>query len=149
MGIIKAGLSKWVFPVALLGLPGLAYAGPWFICGNLGQLSGCQLPAYPTTHYEYAIQYSSIDPLPVTCGIWNVGWRIHNKEPQFVISDNPTSGMRWGGFVFYSGTLATDDDECQSGTWRHRYWYLDANNAIITSLGGNGCINQPLYCRAR
>ncbi|HYO59551.1 hypothetical protein [Archangium sp.] len=148
MRITQAGLSKWTIPLALLGLPGLAHAGSWFVCGNLGQLSSCQLPGYPTTQYEYAIQYSAMEPLPVACVTWNVGWRIHNKEPHFVHSDNPASGMKWGGSVFYSGTHATDDDDCQSGTWRHRYWHLDANNAIVTGWS-NGCVNQPLYCRVR
>jgi len=148
VGVTKTYLLKRVATLALLGLPGLAYAGDWFVCGNLGQLSNCQLPTYPTTQYEYAIQWNSPEPLPVACVTWNVGWKIQNKQPYFVDSDIPTSGMHWGGFMFYSGTPATDDDVCQSGTWRHRYWYLDANNAVVAT-SSSGCINQPIYCRVR
>jgi hypothetical protein len=144
----KTLLLKQLAPLAILSLPSMTHAGDWFVCGSLGQLSNCQLPAYPASQYEYAIQYTSLEPLPVACVTWNVGWRIHNKEPHFVSSDNPTSGMRWGGFMFYSGTHAADDDVCQSGTWRHRYWHLDANNAIVAGWS-NGCINQSLYCRIR
>jgi hypothetical protein len=149
MRAAKLILLKSVVPLAALVLPCLAYANSWFICGNLGQLSNCQLPGYPSTEYEYAIQWTtSPEPLPVACVTWNVGSKVQNKEPHFVYSDNPTSGMRWGGFMFYSGTNAADDDVCQSGTWRHRYWYLDANNTIVAAFS-NGCINPPLYCRAR
>lgn len=69
-----------------------------------------------------------------------------------VASDDPSVGMRWGGYIAYNGTAATDDDEgtapgnCAPGTWRHRYWALGANNAV-EPLFSNGCINLPIYCR--
>lgn len=132
--------------LAFLVLPSLAHASEWFLCGNLGELSSCELPQYPTTHYEYGIVYNPKQPVPVICSRWNVGLRLHNKDPYFTRSDNPTSGMLWGGFMFYTNTLATDDDECRSGTWRHRYWHLGADNAVVAD-GGNGCLNPPIYCR--
>jgi len=148
MSITKTALLKLTISLAILGLPSMAYAGDWFLCGNLGQLSGCQLPSYPTTRYEYGIAYNSDEPHPLACTTWNVGRRVFNKLPYFVYSDNPQAGMKWGGFMFYTGTFATDDDQCQSGTWRHRYWWLDPNNNIIPA-DSNGCINPPVYCRLR
>lgn len=50
--------------------------------------------------------------------------------------------------MFYTGTAAADDNECQSGTWRHQYWYLGSNN-VVSPYGSNGCISAPLMCRAR
>ena len=110
----------------------------------------CQLP-YPSTHYEYGIAYNSREPLPVVCTSWNVGARLYNKDPYFVQSDNPTAGMRYGGFVFYTGTQA-DDDNCPIEQWRHRYWYINPDGGI-TVWAGNGCYgrgrNLTVYCRAR
>ena len=148
MGVVKSGVVKFVVLLALVALPRVAQAGEWFHCGNLGQLSACQLQAYPATKYEYGIAYNTSWPVSVTCSGWNVGWRIYNTAPYFVVSDNPSANMLWGGFMFYTGTHATDDDECLSGTWRHRYWSLGANNAV-TPFWGNGCINMPIYCRSR
>lgn len=148
MGVGKAGIVRAVVPLALVALPCMAQGGEWFPCGNVGQLVNCQLQAYPVTKYEYGIWYNVQAPVPVNCSTWDVGFRIYNKDPYFVDSNNPQVGLRWGGFVFYTGTYATDDDECQSGTWRHRYWFSGANNMVVTSWS-NGCINQPLYCRVR
>jgi len=148
MSVTKAALLKLTISLAILVLPSMAYASEWFLCGNLGQLSLCQLPSYPTLRYEYGIAYNTDEPLPIACTGWNVGRRVQNKQPYFVYSDNPANSMKWGGFVFYTGTHATDDDECQSGTWRHRYWWLDTNTTVTTA-SSNGCINQPIYCRIR
>jgi hypothetical protein len=147
MGVNKMGAVKSAVVLSLLAVPSSAMASEWFPCGNLGQLSNCQVPNFPATKYEYGIAYNGPQPKSIACLGWNVGWRVHNKEPYFVFSDNPANGVSWGGFVFYTGTYSTDDDECQSGTWRHRYWYLSANNAITTG-SSNGCINPPLFCRA-
>ena len=125
---------------------------PWVACGSLGEIDtiACQLPAYPSRDYEYAVSYNSREPLPVVCTYWNRGVRMYNKIPYLVFSDNPTAGMRHGGFIFYTGTDATDDDTCAAGQWRHRYWYLDADNTV-TTLASNGCYgsNLTLFCRFR
>lgn len=138
-------------PLALLALGiGSAQAAPWVVCGNLTTLSPvtCQIPGRPSTAWEYAIAYNSTEPLPVVCTSWNVGGRIANKEPYLVYSDNPAVNLRWGGFVFYQNTLASDDDACALG-YRHRYWVLGANN-LITTGDSNGCYTtQAVYCRRR
>ncbi|BBD69099.1 hypothetical protein NIES4072_35720 [Nostoc commune NIES-4072] len=134
-----------------------AYASDWLLCGNLSQIdvnNGCQIPNYPSGRYEYAISYNTNEPLPVVCSSWNVGLRIYNKQPYMVLSDNPSAGMSYGGFIFYRGTQASDDATatCSSGEWRHRYWRLTQNNAIQTDFyGSNGCYGAelPVYCRAR
>jgi hypothetical protein len=127
-----------------------AQAGDWFVCGNLLEIGwSCQLANYPSTHYEYGVAYNAREPHPVTCSYWNYGMRIYNKLPYFVSSDNPQTGSFWGGFILYTGTLATDDDTCSGGTWRHQYWHLDANNAA-KAYYSNGCLGGlAIYCRAR
>jgi hypothetical protein len=128
-----------------------AHAGPWFPCGDITQVGwSCQLASYPSTHYEYGIAYNTNEPQVVNCSYWNYGRRITNRHPYLVMSDNPSTSMRWGGFTFYTGTLASDDPTCSGGTWRHRYWWLDGNNGISTGQS-NGCFNSSLilYCRTR
>ncbi|MFY2559130.1 hypothetical protein ACN469_15975 [Corallococcus terminator] len=139
-----------IVPLLIVGLSGVSGAAEWIGCGRVDQLVACQLPNYPSTRYEYgmAVYNDTPEPQPVACLGWNIGWRIHNKEPHFIHSDNPTIGTKWGGFMFYMGTSATDDDTCLAGTWRQRYWHLDANNSIVTGWS-NGCFNQVIYCRAR
>ncbi|MCC5601100.1 hypothetical protein [Nostoc favosum] len=132
-----------------------AYASDWIQCGNLSQIdvNTCQILNYPTSSYEYAISYNTAEPLPVVCTQWNVGARIYNKQPYIIQSDNPTTSMSYGGFIFYRGTLASDDATatCSSGQWRHKYWRLTQNNIIDTALGSNGCYGAetPVFCRAR
>jgi hypothetical protein len=132
-------------------------AAPWVACGTLGQLTVANratLPGKPLASYEYGITYNSSEPMPIITTSWNVGLRIYNKSSYLVETDNPELGMLMGGFIFYSGTQATDDN-CGSGNWRHHYWNNDPNNQIIL-LGGNGCYgatgasgNLPIYCRLR
>ena len=138
-----------LLPLASLALTTSALAAEWVTCGTLNQMSGCQLADYPSTRYEYGIAYNSTEPMPAICTRWNHGERIYNKLPYFVYSDDPTS-MNWGGFVFYTGTDAADDDTCGAGQWRHRYWKFESSGAVIAP-GGNGCYgtNQPVYCRLR
>lgn len=142
-GDFDEGSRAFTEPVAI---------APWFACGNLGQVntSTCQLPEYPILDYEYAIGYNSREPLPVVCTLWNRGVRLYNKTPYLIFSDNPTTVMRYGGAVFYTGTDASDDDSCASGQWRHRYWQLEAGNAV-TAGQSNGCYgsNLAIYCRSR
>jgi hypothetical protein len=75
--------------------------------------------------------------------------RIANKQPYFVESDDPSLGMRYGGFVFYQNTFAGDDDECAGiGGYRHWYWRLTTDNGVERTFS-NGCDNvTPVYCRA-
>lgn len=141
--------AKWAGIVVVMGLagtPGMAFAGEWFQCGYLGQLVNCELPSFPVTRHEYGIAFNTKQPQVVTCSTWNVGYRIYNRDPYFTYSDNPSVSANWGGSVFYTGTNATDDDGCQSGTWRHRYWTLGTNNVISTG-NSQGCINQIIWCR--
>jgi len=143
-------LRPLVLAVALFTAAPASAAG-WFACGNLSQIGwSCQLASYPNAQYEYGIAYNTSEPLVVTCSWWNYGMRVYNQHPYMVQSDNPQSGSRWGGFLLYTGTLATDDDTCSGGNWRHNYWHLDPNN-VVTMPWGNGCIgsNLPIYCRAR
>jgi hypothetical protein len=127
-------------------------ATPWTICGTVSQFTtanGGTIPGYSPLQNEYAIAYNQIEPVPVISTLWNQGIRIQNKEPYFVNSDNPLSGMKRGGFVLYKGTQASDDN-CPSGGLRHRYWYIAPDNTVNLGLGGNGCLNNtPVYCRLR
>jgi len=131
-------------------------AAPWTNCGNITQLApttiwiGGEIPGYPSTKYEYAIAYNTTEPVPIVVTSWNQGTRIANKEPYLVISDNPATGMKQGGFVFYKGTLASDDASCAAGTIRHRYWWINTDNTVATGYS-NGCYGAtiPVYCRAR
>jgi hypothetical protein len=128
-----------------------AQAGEWFACGDLTQIGwSCQLANYPTRNYEYGIAYNSAEPHAVACLYWNYGMRIQNRLPYITFSDNPQTGSRWGGFILYTGTLASDDDICTNGSWRHQYWHLDPNNVVVTP-GGNGCLGSSttIYCRVR
>jgi hypothetical protein len=127
-------------------------AAPWFVCGNLSQMTvanNATIPGRPITQYEYGIAYNPTEPIPVVVTHWNIGLRITNKQPYMVISDNPAVSMNQGGFVFYSGT-SSSDDTCGVGSWRHRYWWTDATNVVRTG-GSNGCygVAQPVYCRLR
>jgi len=145
------GLLAGIAVLTGLAASAPAHAAGWFQCGNLLQVGwSCQVTGYPNTQYEYGIAYNSSEPLPVNCTYWNYGMRIYNRDPYFVMSDNPASSMNWGGFAFYFGTLATDDDTCNN-SWRHRYWFLHQNNAVYTGVGGNGChgAEVPIFCRAR
>lgn len=137
-------------------------AAPWTNCGNITQITplsngavivpaiGGEIPGYPSTKYEYAIAYNTSEPVPVVVTAWNYGIRIANKEPYFVFSDNPATGMQQGGFVFYKGTQASDDASCAAGTIRHRYWWINTDNTVATGYS-NGCYGAtiPVYCRAR
>ena len=130
----------------------LAQAAAWEVCGTLGNLNPvtCTLPGRPLTICEYGMAYSTFEPVPVVCTTWNTGVRIANKQPYFVESDDPSLGMRYGGFVFYQNTYAADDDECAGiGGYRH-YWRLTTNNVVERTFGSNGCDNvSPVYCRAQ
>lgn len=149
---MKGLAIRWVLSMAVLLAAVPASAAPWVACGNLSQINAnCQLPSYPSTHYEYGMQYNTTEPQLVTCSYWNTGLRIYNRLPFVVEGDNPQLGVRWGGFMFYTGTLAPDDDTCPSGEWRHQYWRLDANNIVLSNLFSNGCFGTtlPIFCRAR
>jgi hypothetical protein len=127
-------------------------SNPWFLCGSLAALQSCSLASFPTDVYEYGFKYNSSEALAASCLFWNVGFRLINRNPYIIFSDNPTDGsMRFGGAMFYTGTNASDDDvpsQCPGGFWRQRYWYLDANN-VPQTIGSNGCVNLDLYCRLR
>lgn len=128
-----------------------AHAGNWFPCGNITQIGwSCQLTAYPSSQYDYGIAYNTAEPLTVTCSYWNYGMRISNRLPYHVWSDNPSTNTRWGGFMFYTSTLASDDDTCSGGSWRHRYWWMDNGNLVLTG-SSNGCYgsNLTIFCRSK
>jgi hypothetical protein len=137
-------------PFALLANAATAQGADWVACGTINQMSGTQLPNYPSVRYEYGIAYNGAEPLPAICTDWNRGFRCYNKQPYFVFSDNPAVGMQWGGFVFYTGTDASDDNLCLAGQWRHRYWWINSTGAISTG-SSNGCYGSELtlYCRRR
>ena len=132
-------------------------AAPWTTCGNITQitpiighaLSGGQIPGYPSRNSEYAIASHTTQQVAVVETAWNYGTRTANKEPYFIMSDNPATGMKQGGFVFYKGTLASED-ACPSGTIRPRYWSIITDNTVATGPS-NGCFGAaiPVYCRAR
>ncbi len=128
-----------------------AHANHWFPCGDITQIGwSCQLAAHPSTHYEYGIAYATAEPQVVTCSYWNYGMRVSNRLPFFVFSENPSTSMKWGGFTFYTSTLASDDDTCSNGTWRHRFWWLGQDNVVVPGWAGS-CHGTSLtiYCRAR
>jgi hypothetical protein len=134
----------------------------WAECGTILDLIGCEVPDRSPLAYEYGIAYNSAEPAVIKCTTWNKGIRVYNREPYFINADNPAT-MGWGGFVFYKGTLATDDDDTECGTaWRHHYWLLTTNN-VVNTIAGNACYGdttgkapngEPLtalkiYCRLR
>ncbi|MCP3138804.1 hypothetical protein [Pyxidicoccus xibeiensis] len=148
---MKASAASFVLISATLLAATPADAGNWFACGNLTQIGwSCQLPSYPSSHYEYGVAYNSAEPQVTNCAYWNYGLRLINRHPYIIASDNPQTGSLWGGFIFYTSTLASDDDTCSGGSWRHQYWILDSNNAV-KAIGSNGCAgsNHLIYCRAR
>jgi hypothetical protein len=135
---------------ALVALVGTVYAEPWQECGRLEDIRPltCQIPGQPLTEVEYGIAYNSTEPVPVICTTWNQGVRIANKTPYFVFSDDPSQTMRYGGFVFYQKTAATDDGQCRGG-YQHRYWFL-GKNTVVEVENSNGCtFDQPVFCRQR
>jgi len=135
----------------LVGMVSPVLAASWLSCGTLANITSCQIPGRPSTVYEYAIAYNTVEPVPVVCTSWNVGERIANKEPYFVLSDNPPVGMLRGGFVFYRDTNAADDD-CPGREFRHRYWVITVDNEVdLGFFPSNGCYstNLPIYCRRR
>ena len=128
---------------------------PWVLCGSLESLrigtSRCEINGFPVDQYEYGFAYNSKEVYVANCLFWNVGIRVANRLPYMVHSDNPSTGMSFGGAVFYTETFASDDDvpnSCASGNWRHRYWNMTANGDIATGFS-NGCLNLPLFCRRR
>ncbi|MEO8182176.1 MAG: hypothetical protein ABI895_25355, partial [Deltaproteobacteria bacterium] len=136
-------------PAAQFALLSDLGGGPWSSCGTLSDFNtACENPAFPTLEYQYAISFNSWEPMPVQCTGFNVGRRVYNALPYLINSDDPSQTMSWGGFLFYVGTNAADDDSCTSGTWRHRYWSLGANNSV-TATASNGCLNPIVYCRRR
>ncbi|HYX35184.1 MAG TPA: hypothetical protein VE954_18975 [Oligoflexus sp.] len=122
----------------------------WKPCGTIDQIAAvCSLPQFPLKDYEYAMIYNGEEPQPVTCVVWNRGKKIHNRLPYLIYTDDPSKDMKWGGFAFYTGTDAADDDSCPKGSWRHRYWSLSANNQVVTEFS-NGCVDKlEIYCRRR
>ena len=130
---------------------------PWLACGSLSQVSVTNIENnnanvisnYPLTNYEYGISYNGPEPLPIALTTWNQGVKIYNKIPYFVYSDNPAINMQLGGFVFYSGTIAADDN-CGAKAFRHKYWVINASDNVISSAS-NGCYGQgndlTIYCR--
>ena len=138
------------FAFTLLGST-LAQATSWEFCGRLRDIDPltCAITERPLTTFEYGIAYNTFEPLPVVCTTWNVGVRIANKEPYFIESDDPSLGMRYGGFVFYQNTAAADDEACAGG-YRHQYWRLTTDNVVEAAFGSNGCDNaSPVYCRVQ
>jgi len=137
--------------VALVAMVGTAHATNWEVCGTLRDLNPltCQIESRPLTQFEYGIAYITAEPVPVVCTFWNVGARIANKTPLLIDSDNPSLGMRYGGFVFYQNTAAADDEACAGG-YRHRYWHLTTDNRVEVIFGSNGCFfDLPVYCRGQ
>lgn len=130
-------------------LTGLPTASPWMACGTLTSITGnCQMANYPSTEYQYGVAYLT-GVIPYVCSFWNSGYRLYNRDPFFVDSDNPENGMLRGGVVFYTETEADDDDSCAlENKWRHRYWYIDETNAVQLLGSGNGCFDYQVYCRA-
>ena len=147
-------LKKLVF-FGLLFTVAQIQAAPWVACGNLSQMTvgnKATIPGFPLNKYEYGMIYNGFngnEPVPVLATTWNVGYRIYNKTPYMTFADNPSVSMNQGGFVFYSGTTAPDDN-CGVGGWRHRYWWTDSTNVVRTGAS-NGCygVAQPVFCRLR
>ena len=93
---------------------------PWVQVGELKDLLGTILPAYPIEEYEYGFKFNSQLIQRAMITNWNAGTRIYNMDMYFVNADDPNNGMRYGGSMFYIGTSATDDDSCEN-SWRHKY----------------------------
>jgi len=149
-GNMKTKLLRYACVTAVFSTVSMAEAAPWVPCGQIRNInmSSCELTGRPLTQHEYGIRWNSSEPLPIACVHWNRGARIHNKEPYFVLSDNPKTGQRWGGFVLYQGTDDPGDDACGSG-YLHQYWFLDSNN-VVSVPGGSGCqFDTQIYCRLR
>lgn len=125
----------------------------WFVGGDLNDLyngSG-KLVAFPPDQYEYGVKWIDDMIHRAVCTEWNVGLRFYNLDPYFVDSDNPATGMRWGGVIFYINTSSPDDDAATPSTWRHGYWYIDhtSSTTAIKIFGSNGYLPTSVYCRRR
>ena len=148
---MKTKMIQFCCLVALVAFVGTAQATNWEVCGLLREINPltCEIAGRPLTQFEYGIAYNTTEPVPVVCTFWNVGARIANKTPYFVESDDPSLGMRYGGFVFYQNTAAPDDEACAGG-YRHQYWRLTTDNVVEETFGTNGCyFDQAVYCRGQ
>jgi hypothetical protein len=148
---MRTRMTTFCCLVALVALVGTTQATSWELCGTLSNVSPltCEIAGRPLTQFEYGIAYITTEPVPVVCTYWNVGVRIANKTPLFIESDNPSLGMRYGGFVFYQNTAALDDEACAGG-YRQQYWRLSTDNVIEANIFSNGCyFDQPVFCRAQ
>ena len=150
---MKTKITQFCCLVALVAFVSTAHASNWEFCGLLRDIdpATCQIASRPLTIYEYGIAYNTpAEPVPVVCTFWNVGARIANKTPYFIESDDPSAGMRYGGFVFYQNTFSADDDECIGG-YRHWYWRLTTDNIVERTFGTNGCYsdNLAVFCRGQ
>lgn len=150
-------LQRIFSAVILLSATSLTYAGSWAACGTLADLANGNgvLPGKTLVNYEYGIAYNSPEPLPVHVTTWNVGIRVYNKLPYLIETDNPedVNANKLGGFIFYRGTYASDDN-CGAGSFRHHYWAQDTDHTAILNYNGyysNGCYgkNITVYCRTR
>jgi len=125
----------------------------WFVGGDLSDLynGGGRLSAYPPEEYEYGLNYIDHMIHRAVCTKWNLGLRFYNVDPYFVDSENPSTGMRWGGNIYYIETSASDDDAATPTNWRHGYWYIDHTSATssIKIFASNGNMPTSVYCRKR
>src|ERR1041384_2388028 len=89
-------------------------ANPWVPCGVFEDLRGpnrCEINGFPLDQYEYGFNYLPHKEVFVAnCLLWNQSIRVMNRIPYATISDNPSIGFQLGGAVFYTETLAADDD---------------------------------------
>jgi len=153
-----AVLSRVALVVCLAGTRAEAQSvpNPWVACGHLEDLRNaahrCEITGFPLANFEYGFSWLSPEVYVADCLFWNVGMRVVNRLPHVVNSDNPSGGFQRGGEMFYTETLAADDDipnSCPSGTWRHRYWRITGNGDAATDIFTSGCVNPVLFCRKR
>ena len=127
-------------------------ANPWIVGGTLEDLvtGNGELTAYPPDEYMYGLRFVGRMIHEAVCTKWNVGLRFYNLHPIFVQADNPQAGMKWGGFMFYINTNATDDDACSDTNWKHQYWSIDPTTSLISSsIGSVGCVATDVWVRQR
>lgn len=129
---------------------------PWAACGVFEDLGNgtarCEVNGYPVDQYEYGFRYNGKEIHAAECVQSSVGIRIVDRYPYMASSDDPASGaMQLGGAKSHTETDASDDDvpgACPATIWRPRYWPLVSGNVVL-DIAGNGCANEPIYCRRR
>ncbi|HEX2896775.1 MAG TPA: hypothetical protein VHP63_01830 [candidate division Zixibacteria bacterium] len=105
---------------------------PWIQAGNLSDLvaGAGTLTAYPTSEYEYGLQWGS-GIFPAACFIsWTGGYIFQTTETMLVEVDANTQ-FSYGGVYYIYGTASPDDDVATTSNWAYGLWTLEYTSLEI------------------